>query len=71
MAISHDINLALQYCDESLLLGPDNSYYFGKTNEVFSSGQIERVFGVRTFEGKIGEKKFFIPLGEGFSGNNT
>ena len=63
VAVTHDINLTIQYCDEALLLGADSSYQYGKAKDVFSAGQIEKVFGVRTFVGKVGEKKFFLPLG--------
>lgn len=64
VAVTHDINLAAQYADVILLLGADSDYYIGKTEDVFSSEQIEKVFGVKTFAGKIGQEKFFIPLGK-------
>ncbi len=64
VAVTHDVNLAAQYCDETLLLGADGSYQYGRSEDVFSSKQIERVFGVRTFAGKVGQEKFFIPLGK-------
>jgi iron complex transport system ATP-binding protein len=80
VSVTHDINLAAQYCDETLLLeGPasclslsgqqnetraDGNYRIGKTKDVFSTEQIEKVFGVRTFAGRVGQEKFFIPLGK-------
>jgi len=64
VAVTHDVNLAAQYCDETLLLGADGSYQYGRSEDVFSSKQIERVFSVRTFAGKVGQEKFFIPLGK-------
>ncbi len=64
VAVTHDINLAAQYCDEVLLLGNDNSFIIGKTKDVFSSQQIEKVFGVKTLSSELGEEKFFIPLGK-------
>ena len=64
VAVTHDINLAAQYCDEVLLLGGLADYQIGKTKDVFSSRQIAKVFGVSTFAGKVGEEKFFIPLGK-------
>ncbi|MHC4423738.1 MAG: ABC transporter ATP-binding protein [Planctomycetota bacterium] len=63
VAVTHDVNLAAQYCDEILLLGVRNGYHIGKTKDVFSPEQIERVFGVRTFAGKVGQENFFLPLG--------
>ncbi len=64
VAVTHDINLAAQYCDEVLLLGADNSFNIGKTKDVFSSQQIEKVFGVRILTAKLGQEKFFVPLGK-------
>ena len=64
VAVTHDINLAAQYCDEILLLGADSSYQYGCAKDVFSPEQIKKVFGVRVFAGKVGQEKFFIPLGK-------
>jgi iron complex transport system ATP-binding protein len=64
ITITHDINLALQYCDKMLLIGADSNYQYGYGSDVFSTGKIEKVFGVRTFSGRIGKEKFFIPLGK-------
>ncbi len=64
VAVTHGINLAAQYADIALLLGGDCSYNIGKAKDVFSLQQIERVFGVKTFVGKVGEEKFFLPLGK-------
>jgi iron complex transport system ATP-binding protein len=64
VAVTHDINLAAQYCDEILLLSADGNYHIGETKDVLSPEQIEKVFGVRTFVGRLGQEKFFIPLGK-------
>jgi len=64
VAVTHDINLAAQYCDEILLLGANSSYHIGKAKNVFSPEQIKKVFGVSTFVGKVGQEKFFLPLGK-------
>ena len=64
VAVTHDINLASQYCDEILLLGADSSYHIGKTEAVLSCDQIKKVFGVEVFVGKVGRENFFIPLGK-------
>ena len=63
ICVTHDINLPNRYCEQSLLLGADQQWEFGNTEEVFSSESIERFFGVKTFAGAIREKKFFLPLG--------
>jgi len=64
VAVTHDINLATQYCDEILLLGADGSYHIGKTNTVLSPEKIKVVFDVDVFAGNVGREKFFIPLGK-------
>jgi iron complex transport system ATP-binding protein len=64
VAVTHDINLAAQYADVTLLLAADSSYQYGRARDVFSPEQIEKVFGVRVFSGKVGQEKFFIPLGK-------
>ena len=64
IAVTHDINLASQYCDEVLLLGTGSGCYIGKPEEVFSQERIEKVFGVKVCTGIIRQKKFFIPLGK-------
>jgi len=63
VCVTHDINLTNQYCDQSLLLGGEQQWQFGRTVDVFSSEAIERFFGVKTFEGIVRGKKFFLPLG--------
>lgn len=64
VTVTHDINLAAQYCDVVLLLGADKNYHYGSVKDVFSSEQIKKVFGVDVFTGKVGQEKFFIPLGK-------
>ncbi|MFH1614376.1 MAG: ABC transporter ATP-binding protein [Planctomycetota bacterium] len=63
VAITHDINLASQYCDKILLLCPDGTLHAGTAGEVFSPQRIESVFGVRGFSGMLGRERFFVPLG--------
>jgi iron complex transport system ATP-binding protein len=79
IAITHDINLAAQYCDQVLLLQPwraasgDQShsapgagahYRVGSTHQVFTKSEIESVFGIRVFSASISSKNMFLPLGE-------
>jgi iron complex transport system ATP-binding protein len=64
VVITHDINLAAQYCDEVLLLCADTDYYKGTAQDVFSQEKIEKVFGVTGFAGRVGREKFFLPLGK-------
>lgn len=77
VAVTHDINLALQYCDEALLLcpcsreGPDLTnptcsahYRTGPTHEVFAPEEIRRAFRVGIFSGTLGSERFILPLGK-------
>jgi len=64
VAVTHDINLATQYCDQALLLGADRSSLFGPPAEVLSGENIEKVFAVPVYAGQIGKGKFFVPLGK-------
>ncbi|UCC98917.1 MAG: ABC transporter ATP-binding protein [Phycisphaerales bacterium] len=64
VAVTHDINLACQYCDQALLLGTDGLSRHGPVSEVLSTEQIENVFGVEIFAGRIGQEGFFMPLGK-------
>jgi len=69
-AITHDINLATQYCEETLLLHPLHSHpapspscRIGKTSEILTSEEVERAFGVRVFSAMVGNDRFLIPVG--------
>ncbi len=64
IAITHDINLAAQYCDHVLLLAENTAYYKGTVTEVLSAERIKTVFDVTGFSGQLGEGRFFLPLGK-------
>jgi len=64
VAVTHDINLASQYCDEILLLGADSSYHIGRTKTVLIPEKIKEIFDVDVFASRIGREEFFIPLGK-------
>ncbi len=64
VSVTHDINLTTQYCDEILLLATNTKYTYGNPEKVLTAGQIQEVFGVKVYEGKVAQKKFFIPLGK-------
>jgi len=64
VTVTHDINLAAQYCDQTLLLAGDNAYYTGRTQAILSCRNIEEVFGVKTVALDVGQHTFFFPLGK-------
>ncbi|MEN8127964.1 MAG: ABC transporter ATP-binding protein [Planctomycetota bacterium] len=64
LLVTHDLNLAAQYCDKVLLLGPEGDFFQGPPEGVLDSGQIQSIFGVRGYQGQIQKRKFFVPLGQ-------
>jgi iron complex transport system ATP-binding protein len=62
VAVTHDINLAAQYSDTTLLLEAGGGWTFGPTREILSTERIESVFGVKTFSTQFNGSKFFFPL---------
>lgn len=74
VAVTHDLNLAAQYCDEALLLYPSAgepkadaglaaNHRLGSVSEVLTPPEIQRAFGVQVFSGRIGRARFVMPLG--------
>jgi iron complex transport system ATP-binding protein len=63
ISVTHDINLAAQYADNILVIGPEYQYSIGEPRKVLSVKQIEQTFGVKVFSEKIGQETFFLPLG--------
>ncbi len=77
VAITHDLNLATQYCDETLLLYPlgsrpaeSPSCRIGKTSDILTPEEIERAFDVRVFSAIVGDERFLIPLAARANGSN-
>ena len=64
LLVTHDINLACQYCDRVLLLGADGTYFQGDPEDVLDSQRITEIFHVKGHQGLLYRKKFFIPLGQ-------
>ena len=60
-AVTHDINLAGQYCDNALLLSPGATYTHGRPNEVFTPDNIESAFNLRPLTLHANNRTFFIP----------
>ncbi len=77
IAITHDLNLAAQYCDQTLLLYPlghrsaeHPSCRIGKTSDILAPEEIERAFDVHVFSAIVGDERFLIPLGARGRGSN-
>lgn len=79
VAITHDINLAAQYCDQVLLLRPcpassptadetgtsnaAKHYRVGPARDILNRREIENTFGVSVFSAPVGTEQMFLPLG--------
>ncbi len=77
VAITHDLNLAAQYCDQTLLLYPlgrrpaeSPCCRIGKTADILTPPEIERAFDVHVFSAIVGDERFLIPLGARARGSN-
>ncbi len=64
IAVTHELNLASQYCEDILLIGPDGICQHGSSKDILSSEQIQKVFDVEVSTGQIGQETFFIPKGK-------
>ena len=64
VAVTHDVNLAVQYSDSVLLLGGPDIHECGPTTHVLTADRMERIFGCRMHAGQIGQFKYFMPLGK-------
>ncbi len=70
VAVTHEINLAAQYCTEVLLLessparsGTSPRYRVGPTHEVLTAASVARAFGVRIAAVPVEGRTAFLPLG--------
>ena len=72
VAVTHDINLATQYCDKALLLYPapatpdeprNPDFRIGETSQVLTPEEIERAFHIKVWSGQVGRERCVIPLG--------
>ena len=62
--VTHDINMASQYCDQILLLGDKGNYFQGQPEQVLNPARIEDIFHISAYQGLVCREKFFIPLGK-------
>jgi iron complex transport system ATP-binding protein len=65
ITITHDINMAMQYCDQVLLLGSeDGQTVIGPPQEVLTCERIEAVFGVPVMRLTQNHRTIFTPIGQ-------
>jgi iron complex transport system ATP-binding protein len=64
VSVTHEINLAGQYCDDVLVLTGGSEYFSGRIGDVLSTERVCKVFGVSCYSGCVGRGRFFVPLGK-------
>jgi iron complex transport system ATP-binding protein len=66
VTITHDMNMAMQYCDQVLLLGPGNGSkaVIGPPKDVLTCERIETVFGVPILSLTQGDRTIVAPIGQ-------
>jgi iron complex transport system ATP-binding protein len=64
VAVTHDINMACQYCDQAGLMTEGGRMLWGQPSEVFAIDTLKRVFEVDGIGGTVNKKPFFIPFGK-------
>lgn len=62
ITISHNINLACQYCDKALLLTGPEKHHFGDLEQVFTAENLKNTFEIEVQLSEISGKQFYIPL---------
>lgn len=63
LAVTHDINMACQYCDRAMLMTGRGPVLWGKPSDIFTIDSIKSVFEVDGVGGMMNNKPFFIPSG--------
>lgn len=63
LMVTHDLNLAAQYSDRVILMGPQGSSVQGTPGEVITIERIRSFFGVNGYHGSLKRESFFLPLG--------
>ena len=62
ITILHDINQAVQYSDEIIILKDGNVYDWGRPEKVITTKMIKEVFGVETKLHKEGDRKYLTDI---------
>ena len=63
ITVTHDLNLAAQYCDKVLLLGYRDKYHIGEPQDLFVEKKISEIFSVEGTSAIIDGKYIFMPEG--------
>ncbi len=67
--VTHDLNLAGQYCDTVILLGQDGKALHGSVSEILNKDTIKYVFDADCLVMSFGGIHFFLPRGKWINEN--
>lgn len=62
VCVLHDLNLALSYCDELVLLKSGEVYAKGEPGDVLTKQNIESVYGTAVHTIELGGRTFILPV---------
>jgi len=62
VCVLHDLNLALRYCDQLVLLKHGEVYAQGRPEEVLTRQNVERVYETPVHMIEQGGEKFILPV---------
>ena len=69
--VTHDLNLASQYCDTILLLGKNGKVFFGSVSEVLQKETIEGIYDIECNVVGSDGFNFFLPAGNWMKKNRS
>jgi len=64
VTVTHDLNLAAQYCDRVLLLASDTEHWLTSPGDMLDPEQIARVFSVKMGLTQLAGRTFILPIGQ-------
>lgn len=60
---THDINLAMRYCNRALLLFPEQTYLQGEINDVLTTENISKLYQVAMQKLQTDQQTYWLPTG--------
>ncbi len=64
ISVTHDINLATQYCQNVLMFDREGEHKTGSCEKVLTKENIRECFGVKAYCFRPGKENIFLPLGQ-------
>ncbi len=61
LVVLHDLNLALRYCDNAVLLTPHGGVLHGAASDIINEENVRHTFGIRTLQGRHQGLPYILP----------